>query len=119
MLDVTADRICCLIATACLEHQNSNPDWNIARKAHSPASKPMSEIAELSKLMTATITRAKTSALTTIIADQMVAPITDTKKSLRLPPLWRSSRRLVDFTYEANGLLRRERHAQGLRSEMR
>jgi hypothetical protein len=63
----------------------------------------MSEIAELSKLMTATITRAKTSALTTIMADQILAPIIDTKKSLRLPPLWRSSRRLVDFTYAAYG----------------
>ena len=53
--------------------------------------------------MTATITRAKTSALTTISADQMTEPIAETKKSLRLLPFWKSSRRLFDFTYEAYG----------------
>ena len=84
-----------------------------------PANTPIKEIAALSKFMRATITRARTSALATIIADQKTAPIIDTKKSLRLPPLWRSSRRLVDFTYEASGSLHPVRHVQGLRSEMR
>ena len=68
--------------------------------------------------MMATITFAKTMALETIRADQKAAATIEAKKSLRLPPRWSSSRRLVDFTYEAYGLLHLIRHVLDLRFEM-
>ena len=66
----------------------------------------------------ATITLAKTIALDTTSADHKTAATIDAMKSLRLPPRWSSSRRLVDFTYEAYGLLHLIRHVLDLRFEM-
>ena len=57
------------------------------------ASIAIKEKADESLLIIATITRARTIALTTIIPTQIKAERIEAMKSLRLPPRWRSSRR--------------------------
>ncbi len=85
-LEVTSLRICPLIELASSEHHVSNVELKTARKAHSAVRITMRERADESLSMIATITRAKTRPLATMMPTQINEAAIEAIKSLRLPP---------------------------------